>query len=469
MKNTLLAIVFATIAVAQDQSLVVSGPLTDVGVQCTKVPNQKGEGGVPQGCIPWQVDLDVYDAPALINAVLGKDTAPIPIRPGQPAPAAAAAKRATRTPDRYFIIHTVQIEEKSSSVKKQNWYVYHRGWEKSSFDLLDPRLAKHYKELRIFGSADVSMIYMYVVKAGTRDDVANALSGSSTAGVDKNNIQGYLDYFILEKGAEPTALDFVDSNNQPLKHYGALAVNKDLAVELNTLAYQIDITKKQPAPLKNLMDIAGLAFGGMGANPTVTVQTQWHLLAAGEAFTLQKLPSDIAVTANSQVTDTSGNSKQVEIGKNTFDDEKKYWYDFSLALPLSSYNNLKYDSSAAANGTYQITARTVNQKNLYAFFNAGLPRDTKALQYQIIPTVLYGIPIAGQPLKHHVFALSFGVNWANFFIGDRLDQKSFYADFTKPLTGSNVTQKWRTHLVYGVNFPVSLVVNMLKKPATSSK
>jgi hypothetical protein len=467
MKNTLLAIVLATIALAQDQSLVVSGPLTDVGAQCTPA-DKNGKSPALQGCIPWQVDLDVYDAPALINAALGPNTVSIPVRPGETAPDAGTAKPSTATQDRYFIIHTVQIEEKSSSVKKQNWYVYHAGWESSSFYLLDPRLAKHYKELRIFGSANVSMVYMYIVKAGTQNDFDSAIKGLTDQSVQAA-IQGYRDYFFLDKGAEPTALDFVDSNSQLLKHYSALALNKDLAVELNTLAYQIDITKKQPAPLKNLMDIAGLALGGMGANPTVTIQTQWHILAAGEAFTVQKLPSDIAITANSQVTDASGSSKQVEIGKNTFDDEKKYWYDFSLGLPLSSYNNLKYDSSAVANGTYQITPRTVNQKNLYAFFDAGLPRDTKALQYQIIPTVLYGLPIAGQPLKHHIFALSFGVNWANFFIGDRLDEKSFYADFNQPLIGSNVSQKWRTHLAYGVNFPVSMIVNMLKKPATSSK
>src|SRR5262249_26216388 len=193
-------------------------------------------------------------------------------------------------------------------------------------------------------------------------------------------------------------------------------------------------------------------------NRAIPVATSTLVLAAGGYLSVSHLPSNIAVTAKTSRLESSGSSKDIELGKNTFDDEKKYWYDFSLALPVSSYNEVKYDQASN-----QITAKTIDKKYVYAFFNAGVPRDTKALQYQIVPTFLYGIPITGQPLKHHIFAGSVGLNWANFFVGVRLDQKPFYADFSKPLLGDNVSKKWRTHLAYGINFPASTVINLLKK------
>jgi hypothetical protein len=74
------------------------------------------------------------------------------------------------------------------------------------------------------------------------------------------------------------------------------------------------------------------------------------------------------------------------------------------------------------------------------------------------------LPIASQPLKHHLFAGSMGLNYVNFFVGMGLDQKNFYHDFTKPLNGSNVFQVWRTHLTYGLNFnPQPLIKSLSGK------
>jgi len=89
------------------------------------------------------------------------------------------------------------------------------------------------------------------------------------------------------------------------------------------------------------------------------------------------------------------------------------------------------------------------------------------MKLQVIPVLLYGLPIAGQPLKHHLFAGSIGLNYVNFFVGTSLDEKNFYHDFTKPLTGDNVFQAWRTHLTYGLNFDVGTIVKKLS--ATTSK
>ncbi len=127
-------------------------------------------------------------------------------------------------------------------------------------------------------------------------------------------------------------------------------------------------------------------------------------------------------------------------------------------MPINTYKDVSYDQSSNS-----ITAKTISRTNVWAFFNFGIPRDTKNMNYQLIPTGLYGVPISGQPLKHHIFAASIGLNKVNFFVGVRLDQKNFVHDYSKPLTSANEYQAWRTHLVYGLNFPVSTIVSALTK------
>ncbi len=487
---TLLFMVTLATLFAQDQSLVITGPLkvapdvpatAKLSVNCAEVliRDQFGADALPtaQGKKPQQAKNDCNYDP--ISLVTPKDAAP-----------------GTPTLNTYYMIHSVEYQDSGSAVQSQNWYVYHAGWENQKFSLIDPRRAKHYKELRLFGSADVALVYMHVVQAATEADVDTELQKLTTtdlnAMVDKDgkavtdeqkqdkaasekkrqaNIMAFLNYFFEGKGTSPANIAVVGQHGEKLGPYQATSgwyvVNADLANELNGLNYRVDITKKTPAPLQNLQSIVGLALGGMGAaTATVKVTLRKVVLVGGQAFDVEHLPSNIDVNADAKTLDTNGATKDNQLGKNTFDDEKKYWYDFSLGLPVSSYNDFRYDQTASSNGGYQITAKNINQKNLFAFVDAGVLRDTKALQYQIIPTFLYGIPIAGQPLKHHIFAGSFGCNLANFFVGVRLDEKKFYTDFSKPLIGSNVNQRWRTHLVYGVNFPVSLIVSTLKKPAT---
>jgi hypothetical protein len=223
---------------------------------------------------------------------------------------------------------------------------------------------------------------------------------------------------------------------------------------LSSLAYSIDITSKEKAPLSNLKQIIGLAIGAQSVAQTrLAIALTFTPFAAGGVFDTTLTTSDVVVTAN-----YSSAGKDTQIGTQTYDNEGRYLYDFTLALPIKSYNDLSYDSTA--NG---LTARTIQKNNLYAAFNFGLPRDTKNMKFQLVPVLMYGIPITGQPLKHHLFAGSVGLNYVNFFVGATLDGKDFYHDFSQPLTGANVFRVWRTHLTYGINFDVATIVKALTK------
>jgi hypothetical protein len=222
---------------------------------------------------------------------------------------------------------------------------------------------------------------------------------------------------------------------------------------LTKLTYTVEITSKEAAPFSNLKAIIGFAFGAQSAIPlAIPVELERTAFAAGGIFETAYTTSDMTVSALY----TGADSKDVTIGPVVYDNEKRYWYDFSLVLPIKSYNDLTYDSTA--NG---LSARQIKKNNLYAALNVGLPRDTKRARFQYIPVLLYGVPISGQPLKHHLFAATVGLNYVNFFVGVRVDQKNFYHDFSKPLNGGNVFQVWRTHLSYGLNFDPQPLIKSL--------
>jgi hypothetical protein len=499
----------------------------------------------------------------------------------------------------YYLIHalTYQAGSKSGSVGDQNWYVYYQPWLRRGWlqRAVDPRLAKHFAEARLYGGARVAMVYVHVVtgtsramaaidgsarlqlpprNAGesdadyirrivdtTRADFARLspiisinrsaanrqqllmirkalaaargatdwygletpempavddtealraaaadvprvisepqacpalpaqcqvdLSGAteqflairraviathatdatgSPFGPDSRLIS-QLRFIFHEPGATDQLLPVPDVQSMELHPVDRFLVQKPQSDVLAGVAYEIAITKVVPAPEQNLNAIVGLALGAnAGAAKQAPTQTVPIAFAAGgDPFQVLHLPSKMEVSGRSEQQDENGNPTTSELGKNTYQNEKKYWYDFSLALPLQSYNEFRYDQTSN-----QITAAKIDKKNVWAFLNLGVPRDTSHMEAQYIPTFLYGIPITSQPLHHHIFGGAVGLNLVNVFFGVRLDRKPFDLDFSKPLTGNNVEQKWRTHFTYGINFPVGTIVKALGKKAGSS-
>lgn len=366
-----------------------------------------------------------------------------------------------------YILHAVRFQDTGARVQEQNWYVYSPETATQPDHFSRWIAGDPFEGTRIYGRRNVSVVYVYLTMGTARAATGSAqfpatLSGLSTT--DKpDEIKNDILQTLFGEASNPHGYTVVNSYGHSVTgirvraltgtDFSSYLVDEDIVNELNKVSYHVDITKTTPGPLKDLQDLLGLAIPNGVATKQLQVTGTPVAFGACGPMTVSYLPSKMDVTAHSEAGD-----KDVEIGKNTFDNEKKYWYDFSLGLPLSSYNEIRYDQT-----NDQISAKSIDKKNLFAFFNAGLPRDTYKLQRQVIPVLLYGIPIAGQPLKHHIFAASFGLNKVNFFVGVRLDDKKFYKDFSQPLIGANVTDKWRTHLAYGINFPVSTVVQALKK------
>jgi hypothetical protein len=361
-------------------------------------------------------------------------------------------------PHTYYMIHVVEYVPHRLVVAQQKWYVYYQRWHHgiTAFDRwTDTRINSHFTETRIFGSPRLAMVYLH----RNVDAVAKNAQGETPGALQSDPITGAARNVLIDKvldGEETGADELVDTSTKTsaVRLTPQLLSSQTFAA-LATLEYKIAITKKVPAPQQNFNAVLKIAANA-GPGQFASVATTPQPLCAGRTFTTSYLPSDMEVTG------TSGTGQQQKaIGKQTFDNERKYWYDISFALPLKSHNQLALTESA------QLTAKKVQKTDLFAVLNLSLPFDTKKPQAQLFPVLLYGIPITGKPLQHHLVAVAIGLNRVQAFAGVRIDRTvqvsvESSGDVTTGVEAPDPGKKWRTTFTWGINIPVSTVASILK-------
>jgi hypothetical protein len=97
-----------------------------------------------------------------------------------------------------------------------------------------------------------------------------------------------------------------------------------------------------------------------------------------------------------------------------------------------------------------------------------MPRDTKKIQWQLIPSVVYGIPVTGKPLKHHLVGFTIGLNYVQLMGGLRFDRRQEVTTTVENATPVGVEQtppgeKWEHKWVMGINIPVARAAGLIKK------
>jgi hypothetical protein len=229
--------------------------------------------------------------------------------------------------------------------------------------------------------------------------------------------------------------------------------------QLTTLFYTVSVTRKTPAPVENFRHAARLAFAGQSEAPArIYVKVERAAVCGGGLMTVRHVPSDLLVTALTK----DAQDDAVQRSKLTFDNEGKYWWDVSFALPLESRRDLTIDVDAG-----QVAAKQVDRADLFAVVNVGLPRDTKKIQWQLIPAVVYGLPITGKPLHHHLVGFTVGLNYVQLLGGMRFDRRVEVATSVENGTpigveSASAARKWAREWVWGINVPLRAVVDVLK-------
>jgi hypothetical protein len=484
------AVVFglsAATAVAQDQTLVVDQPLE---LCVTPAPITTA-------------DLSVADAAAVIAAAL---------RIKQP------------DPGTYYIVHATEFVKNRTTVAEEHWFVYFVGWHQTPWYwwFTDSRQLERFKESRIMGSSRVGLVYLYLnvptfTTLDARDQIAEhftkahaedltvptdpaegkersdrlnrfverllgslpgeaehraasaaaARQSSRTAAPDplvERIIQLETERYLKAFGdGDRTIINEVALVNQDtgedLVGLSPTVATTDTFSFLNTLFYKVAVTKKQPAPLENLKSAAKLAFAGQSdAQTRVYVEPVDAAVCAGGVMDVKHVPSDVLVSAL-----TTSGTTEVLRSKQAFDNEGKYWWDVSFALPLSLRRDVTVNVDAG-----QVAAKKVEKADLFAVVNLGLPRDTKGIQWQLAPTLIYGIPITGKPLKHHLVGFTIGLNYVQLMGGLRFDRRQEVTTSVENDTPVGIEQtppgeKWEQKWVMGINIPVATVVGLFKK------
>jgi hypothetical protein len=469
---------------AQDQTLIVAAP----PAICKVTP-------------PDPLLFKEEDAAAFITRITGKDP----------------------ETDLYYLIHSVKFAGSGMTIGEQKWFVYHRPWHLGKGFLAqwtDSRVRKHFEEARVFGSRKLALVYALsgvpvAERAGVEKETLgafrrfNGVSGEKLASGEKEvPLSAKTSRAELERevqlgarylpddgqrrlnrlaGAGPSASDAdlaqalaqVQAENLMLKEFDGVAAASGynltdrasgerlvpLAPDLLTtqtftslreLHYRVDVTKKEPAPAANLKGLVRVIFA-QATSKDVPVRTATASICGLAPFSIEPLPSDMKVTSIAQ-----DGEDQKELGKQIFDNERKYWFDVSFALPLKSYNDLSVDVDAG-----QVGAKKVEKTDLYAAVNVSpVPYDTKKPHVHLIPSLVYGMPITGKPLKRHLVGVSIGLTRAQIFAGVLFSrEEAVTAASAGGVTTAVVAhpERWTRTFSWGLNLSVRTITDLFKK------
>jgi len=210
------------------------------------------------------------------------------------------------------------------------------------------------------------------------------------------------------------------------------------------LDYQVRITKKLPANIQNLKNIASLA--GLSVAAAGGKSNDWY--AAGPLDVDN--PSDLNIAP--QIVATTGGIQKLDDKEAQFDNEGLYHWDVSFGLPVTSIKQVQFNNS---NNT--LTPKTIDKQNLVALLNLyPVPVDIKGSNFARYPFLIGGVSLQSQPLHKAIAGIGWGPAFANFYAG------AVILTEPRPVPGSTVLRNTRhTKFTYGLNLPVRGVLGKL--------
>jgi hypothetical protein len=210
--------------------------------------------------------------------------------------------------------------------------------------------------------------------------------------------------------------------------------------------YKVDVKKKSPSWLQNLISLAGVK----------TFEKEQLVCKVGYLdLNDVPVPSDITVSG-AKVTDSSRASEQgastvADTGfTETFDNEGKYWADFSFGLPIL---NKKVTDFEVSNGILQ--RKDGSRAAAHGFVNLfliGGPRDTKKRGFHP-PHLMIGVPLNGKALDNPVAAMGFTIAQAGIQF-DIYAGCSFNRTEVSRVGLPGTDPRWVRKLTVGLNIPV---------------
>ncbi len=251
---------------------------------------------------------------------------------------------------------------------------------------------------------------------------------------------------IVEQGTEGRGSG---CGKTPCEQRNFLGIPKDFL----PITYSIEVSKKTPDYVSNLEALLkGFGFQSAAIDKLpVGAEARVALSSIKDQMQIKYVTSSITITG---LRGSSGSKKQ--IGKEDFDNEKKYWFDFSIALPLKNPSELQLE------GTFPgLTAKPVEKTRIYAVANffPG-PVDTKKVFWRLTPQFLYGMPFTTKPWESHLFAIGIGTTIFQPFAGWTYSKLQ---NQTPTETSTGLSWKWQ--FVWGLNLQAKGIAKVIKGTA----
>lgn len=223
--------------------------------------------------------------------------------------------------------------------------------------------------------------------------------------------------------------------------------------------YRVEVTKKTPAYLSRLLGLANLynslTAGAVGLAPPI------HFWAV-YTFDVQYKVSDISITPKITRADT-GAVEDAGVAQ-AFDNEGKYFVDFSVGVPVRKFSQFEFDST-----NNRVNAKEVDKTNVLALVNLyPRPIDIKSNSVNLMPHFVGGVAIAKQPLNKIFVGAGFGPVVANFYIGALFVKQPQLSTLqpgdpaTPDQLNRDLRRRYKAQIGFGLNVPVGAIVEKLK-------
>jgi hypothetical protein len=236
--------------------------------------------------------------------------------------------------------------------------------------------------------------------------------------------------------------------------------NKDQSFNDYTPLYRFEVEQRTPAYIGNLLGLANLANGILGAavKSGLPATETWYGVAK---LNFQYRVADITATPKL----TRGPVTVEDMGTvQKFDNEGKYLVDFSVGVPVRKMTELEFTST---NNT--VTANEIDKTKLFAFVNVyPIPVDIKSSSPHLIPHFVGGVALEKQPLHKIFVGAGFGPVVANFYIGALFVKQQELqtlnpGDPASPdQLGADKRRRFKPQVAFGLNLPVGAIVEKLK-------
>ncbi|HEY1463442.1 MAG TPA: hypothetical protein VGF44_08500 [Terriglobales bacterium] len=217
------------------------------------------------------------------------------------------------------------------------------------------------------------------------------------------------------------------------------------------IRYEIDMKDVTPAPINDLLALAGVVSGG-GGQAAGEKQTLWGMYP----INVTHLPNQISIQSEVYGPDSSDTLTLQKTGASppTFVNEGRYHYDFGIAVPVKGISQTTVSTS---NGT--ISPKSTSTQNAFAVADLyPFPNDVRNTTFSPYPYLIGGVATASQPLHKILMAVGWGPAFTQFYVGALLVKQQSVATSTKPQHSS-----YEPQFSLGINLSVKAFNGLLKK------